>query len=79
MNKDGFGHSKEIVAIAFDPEGKFVATGGRDCTICLWEIYDIPEEVSLTETIFLMYLYYMMFGWLLLLMKLLNSCYSATI
>ena len=79
MNKDGFGHSKEIVAIAFDPEGKFVATGGRDCTICLWEMYDIPEEVSLTEAIFLMYLYYMMFGWLLLLMKLLNSCYSATI
>ncbi len=34
------GHSEEIVAIAFSPDGCTISTGSRDCTILVWNVFD---------------------------------------
>ena len=39
-------HSNAVVAVAFSPDGKILATGSRDTTVKLW--YAAPEnEVAL--------------------------------
>ena len=32
------GHTGEVVAIAFDPNGLLVGTGSMDCTARLWDV-----------------------------------------
>ena len=32
------GHTEAVVSLAFTPDGKYLLSGGRDCTIRLWEM-----------------------------------------
>ena len=40
------GHSSDVNSIAFSPDGKFIASGGRDSRI---EIWDVATGLSLRE------------------------------
>lgn len=44
VGMDGEGHKSDIVSIAFDPEGRYVVTGGRDNKICLWELFNYAHD-----------------------------------
>ncbi|BBD60768.1 WD-40 repeat-containing protein [Nostoc sp. HK-01] len=36
------GHEQEVNCLAFSPDGKFIASGSSDSTVCLWNIIDNP-------------------------------------
>ena len=40
------GHSDFVLSIAFSPNGKLLATGGRDSVITLWEVNSRRELIS---------------------------------
>lgn len=37
-------HRAPISVIRFSPDGKTLATGGRDCTVCLWDVEKAAKE-----------------------------------
>jgi hypothetical protein len=43
------GHQGSVTALAIDPEGFYLASGGEDKTICLWEI---PSKDELNRRVF---------------------------
>ena len=46
LNQSG-GHSAEVVAIAFSPDGKLIASGSEDCSIALWDAASGSKLASL--------------------------------
>lgn len=43
-------HEGAINAVAISPNGKYLATGGRDKMLHLWDIQDMQEPVCTFET-----------------------------
>lgn len=42
------GHTKTVKAVSFSPDGKWLATGGEDQTILIWNTSDFSQKQSLT-------------------------------
>ena len=42
------GHTDEICALAISPDGKTIATGGRDLTVKVWDLATARERVTIT-------------------------------
>jgi len=42
------GHTEEICALAVSPDGKTMATGGRDQTVKLWDLQSTQERLTIT-------------------------------
>ena len=41
------GHTEEICALAISPDGKTIATGGRDLTVKVWDLATARERVTI--------------------------------
>ncbi|MGV3606580.1 MAG: protein kinase domain-containing protein [Planctomycetaceae bacterium] len=43
------GHEREVLSIAYSPDGRWVASGGRDCTTRIWDVATGKEKHVLSD------------------------------